>query len=69
MPKPGPRKTYRYSNEFKATAVRLSELPGVAISDVAFREAILKEVKALAFTARDVPHFTYPSYPLHFVRD
>lgn len=35
MPKPGPRTTYRYSNEFKATAVRLSQLPGVAIKDVA----------------------------------
>jgi transposase len=35
MPKPGPRTTYRYSREFKATAVRLSQLPGVAIKDVA----------------------------------
>lgn len=35
MPKSGPRSTYRYSNEFKATAVRLSELPGVAVRDVA----------------------------------
>ena len=35
MPKPGPRTTYRYTQEFKATAVRLSELPGVAIQDVA----------------------------------
>lgn len=35
MPKPGPRTTYRYSSEFKATAVRLSRLPGVAIKDVA----------------------------------
>ena len=35
MPKPGPRTTYRFSNEFKATAVRLSELPGVAVQDVA----------------------------------
>jgi hypothetical protein len=26
MPKPGPRTTYKYSDEFKATAVRLSEL-------------------------------------------
>lgn len=26
MPAPGPRTTYRYSNHFKATAVRLSEL-------------------------------------------
>jgi transposase len=35
MPKPGPRTTYRYNREFKATAVRLSQLPGVAIKDVA----------------------------------
>lgn len=35
MPKPGPRTTYRYSDRFKATAVRLSQLPGVAVQDVA----------------------------------
>lgn len=35
MPKPGPRTTYKYSDEFKATAVRLSELDGVAVQDVA----------------------------------
>ena len=35
MPKPGPRTTYKYSEEFKATAVKLSDLPGVAIKDVA----------------------------------
>ena len=35
MPKPGPRTTYKYSEEFKATAVKLSQLPGVAIKDVA----------------------------------
>jgi transposase len=35
MAKPGPRTTYRFSDEFKATAVRLSELPGVAVQDVA----------------------------------
>jgi len=35
MPKPGPRTTYKYSDEFKATAVRLSDLPDVAIQDVA----------------------------------
>jgi len=35
MPKPGPRTTYKYSEEFKATAVRLSDLPCVAIQDVA----------------------------------
>ncbi|WP_368561559.1 transposase [Pseudoxanthomonas sp. UTMC 1351] len=35
MPRPGPRTTYRYSDVFKATAVRLSQLPGVSVSDVA----------------------------------
>lgn len=35
MPRPGPRTTYKYSDEFKATAVRLSSLPGVAVQDVA----------------------------------
>jgi len=35
MPKPGPRTTYKYSDKFKATAVKLSELPGVASKDVA----------------------------------
>lgn len=35
MPKPGPRTTYKYSNEFKATAVRLSQVAGVAVQDVA----------------------------------
>jgi transposase len=40
MPKPGPRSTYRYSDEFKATAVKLSQLPGVLVSDVAASLAI-----------------------------
>ena len=40
MPRPGPRTTYRYSNEFKATAVRLSQLPGVLVNDVAASLAI-----------------------------
>ena len=35
MPTPGPRTTYRYSDDFKATAVRLSQLPGVSVRDVA----------------------------------
>ena len=35
MPKPGPRTMNKYSDRFKATAVRLSELPGVAVQDVA----------------------------------
>ena len=36
MPRPiGPRKIYRYSAEFKATAVALSRLDGVAVQDVA----------------------------------
>jgi transposase len=35
MRRPGPRTTNRYSDRFKATAVRLSELPGVEVQDVA----------------------------------
>ena len=35
MPRPGSRTTYKYSEEFKATAVKLSRLPGVAVGDVA----------------------------------
>ena len=35
MARPGPRTTYRYSSDFKATAVRLSLLSGVAVQDVA----------------------------------
>ena len=35
MPTPGPRTTPRYSSEFKATAVRLSQMAGVSVQDVA----------------------------------
>jgi transposase len=35
MPKPGPKTTTRYSEQFKATAVRLSRLPGVQVQDIA----------------------------------
>jgi transposase len=35
MGRPGPKTTYRYSERFKATAVRLSQLSGIAIQDVA----------------------------------
>ena len=35
MTKPGPRTTYKYSDEFKATAVRLSQLDGIAVQYVA----------------------------------
>jgi transposase len=35
MPRPGPRTTYKYSDQFKASAVRLSQLPGVEVQDVA----------------------------------
>ncbi len=31
----GPRKVRRHSEDFKATAVRLSHLPGVQVKDVA----------------------------------
>ncbi len=40
MPRPGPRTTPRYSEEFKATAVKLSQMPGVAVGDVAESLAI-----------------------------
>ena len=40
MPKAGPRKLYRYSDEFKAQAVRLSALPGVQVQEVAHALAI-----------------------------
>ncbi len=35
MPKPGPIKTYKYSEEFRSTAVRLSKLPDTSVQDVA----------------------------------
>src|SRR5881628_641611 len=35
MPRPGPRTIARYSEHFKAAAVALSHLPGVAVQDVA----------------------------------
>jgi transposase len=35
MPRPGPRRIARYSEQFKATAVALSHRPGVRVQDVA----------------------------------
>jgi transposase len=35
MPKAGPKRTQRYSEEFKVTAVQLSERPEIQIKDVA----------------------------------
>ena len=40
MPRPGPRTTPRYSEEFKATAVKLSQMRGVSVGDVAESVAI-----------------------------
>lgn len=40
MASPGPRTTYRYSREFNATAVRLSQREGVSIKAVAESLAI-----------------------------
>jgi len=40
MPKSGPRRVFRYSDEFKAQAVRLSALPGVKVQEVAEALAI-----------------------------
>ena len=41
MATPGPRTTYRYSKEFKSAAVRLSQLSGVSVKDVADSPYIL----------------------------
>lgn len=35
MPRSGPRKVRRYSDEFKLTAVRLSQQPGMQVQTVA----------------------------------
>src|SRR3954463_6610369 len=35
MPRSGPRKIYRYSDESKLTAVRLSQQPGIQVETVA----------------------------------
>ena len=35
MPRPGPRTTYKYTERFKATAVRLSQMRGVSVQQVA----------------------------------
>jgi transposase len=35
MPRSGPRKVHRYSEEFKLTAVRLSQQPGLQVRAVA----------------------------------
>ena len=40
MPTAGPKSTYRYTEKFKATAVRLSQVRGVAVNDVAASLAI-----------------------------
>ena len=40
MPRSGPRKVGRYSDEFKLTAVRLSQQPGIQVQTVAAALAI-----------------------------
>jgi transposase len=40
MARPGPKTTPRYSEKFKATAVKLSQMRGVAVGDVAASLAI-----------------------------
>jgi len=56
MARAGPRKTNRYSEQFKATAVRLSSLPEVLIQDVA--ESMItrrtKMLMAVVFVAAGV---------------
>ncbi|MGE4545944.1 MAG: hypothetical protein AB7D06_17790 [Pedobacter sp.] len=38
----GPKKTHRYDNEFKVKAVRLSQLPGVQVKDVAGYQIVVQ---------------------------
>ena len=40
MPRSGPRKLHRYSDDFKRTAVRLSQQPGIQVQTVATALAI-----------------------------
>ena len=40
MPRPGPRTVQKYSDEFKLTAVRLSQQPGLQVKTVAAALAI-----------------------------
>ena len=47
MPKPGPRTTYKYSDEFKSTAVRLSQLPGVEVNKEVVEDKEVVDVIAL----------------------
>ena len=56
MARPGPRTIYRYSREFKATAVRLSQIPGVAVGDVAVNGVTLANFRCrFAFAAMRGP--------------
>jgi transposase len=63
MPRAGSRKVYRYSVEFKLTAVRLSQQPGVQVQSVAAALAIhpfmlskwRKEVRDGALRGRSRP--------------
>jgi transposase-like protein len=41
MPRAGPRKIGRHSDEFKLTAVRLSQQPGIQVQTLAAALAIL----------------------------
>jgi hypothetical protein len=49
MPKPGPSTTYEYSDDFKATAVRLSELAGVSVNaHTELREDVYQQYRTLS---------------------
>ena len=48
MPRSGPRKVRRYSDEFKLTAVRLSQQPGMQVQTVATARGVTVRVPARA---------------------
>lgn len=62
MPRPGPRTTPRYSEEFKATAVKLSQMRGVAVGDVA--ESLCAAAPALFYAdwVHPIPPGTLKAY-------
>jgi hypothetical protein len=51
MPKPGPRTTYRYTDQFKATAVRLRQLPSAVARTLPHRFTSFVHAVSLAQTS------------------
>jgi hypothetical protein len=63
MPRSGPRAVWRYSDEFKLTAVRLSQQPGIQVKTVA--AAAGERSEAAAIVRRVPPTFGERVAPVH----